>query len=119
MPQGLGDSAVRSSFAYGRISPLPRPVGSRSRLTSGGECESILVAVRGKSPVAEFTSVTVALTREDVPMNRLISLALLMAAVACVALAAPETPEIYAGSAAGAVTLLGGAMLVIRGRRKN
>ena len=54
-------------------------------------------------------------------MNKLIGCALLMIAVAGFAFALPgnEGPEIDTGSVAGALTLLGGAMLVIRGRRKN
>ena len=49
---------------------------------------------------------------------KLIAMALFLIGAAGVALATP-TPEIDPGSAGSALALLGGALLVIRGRRKN
>jgi hypothetical protein len=53
-------------------------------------------------------------------MRTLAAIALLLIGAANVALALVATvPEIDPGSAAGSVALLAGAMLVIRGRRRN
>lgn len=51
-------------------------------------------------------------------MNRLIALALLLVGTQCFLAAVPVAPEIDPGSAASAVALLAGAVLVIRGRRR-
>jgi hypothetical protein len=53
-------------------------------------------------------------------MRTIIGMALIMAATAAIALAAPgDTPEIDPGSATSALALLAGAALIIRGRRRN
>jgi hypothetical protein len=52
-------------------------------------------------------------------MRRIIGMALIMAATAAIVLAAPGVPEIDPGSATGALALLAGAALLIRGRRGN
>lgn len=51
-------------------------------------------------------------------MNKLIGLALLMIGVAGIALAGGPAPEIDPSAAVGAIALLGGGVLVIRGRRR-
>jgi hypothetical protein len=51
-------------------------------------------------------------------MRRIIVMAVIMAATGAVALAV-ATPEIDPGSATGALALLAGAALIIRGRRRS
>lgn len=51
-------------------------------------------------------------------MTRFIGLALLLVGMASFAFAGRITPEIDANSAASAVALLGGGVLVLRARRK-
>ena len=52
-------------------------------------------------------------------MNKIVGMMLLLVGLSGLALATPVgAPEIDPGSAASAIALLGGALLVIRGRRK-
>lgn len=51
-------------------------------------------------------------------MKQLLALSLLTAASAVQMLAGNNAPEIGASTAAGALTLVGGAMLVLRSRRR-
>lgn len=51
-------------------------------------------------------------------MRKLFGYALLMAGIAAQAMAGDPVPEIGASSAAGALTLLSGGILVLRSRRK-
>jgi hypothetical protein len=51
-------------------------------------------------------------------MTRMIGMMLLLIGVSGLAIAQPRAPEIDANSAASALALLSGALLVVRGRRK-
>ena len=51
-------------------------------------------------------------------MQKILGMMLLIAGASQLAMASPAVPEIGAGSAASAIALISGAMLVIRGRRK-
>ena len=52
-------------------------------------------------------------------MTKIVGMMLLVIGVAGVAGAVPAVPEIDPGSGASALALLAGAVLVVRGRRKN
>jgi hypothetical protein len=51
-------------------------------------------------------------------MQKMIGIALMVAGLTSAALASPAVPEIDGSTAVSALTLLSGAMLVIRGRKK-
>ena len=58
------------------------------------------------------------LVEERLNLMRMIGLMMLLAGMAGTILAGPATPEIDSTSAIGALALLSGALLVIRGRRR-
>jgi hypothetical protein len=51
-------------------------------------------------------------------MRKLVGMVLVLGAVAVTAFAGPEVPEIDPASGLGALAAIGGAMLIVRGRRK-
>jgi hypothetical protein len=68
--------------------------------------------------LTEVTFLGNTLKTEELPMSRLLGMSLLLLGAASFAFGAAVTPEIDAGSAGSALTLLSGGLLVYRASRR-